>query len=141
MKQHLSKQTSINLGAQLSYMKSKYPQFTSKLVSYNLIIIKGSLQPSPRSCTYEFILKYDLSGIPKIKIVSPKLVKNSLNEKIPHLYKAGNLCLYRPKYNEFKVSDYLADTIIPWTSLWLYYYELWHATGEWLGGGEHLDNN
>ena len=29
------------------------------------------------------------------------------------------------------------ETIVPWASLWLYYYEVWHATGEWLGGGEH----
>ncbi|EKK00114.1 hypothetical protein RBSH_04450 [Rhodopirellula baltica SH28] len=21
--------------------------------------------------------------------------------------------------------------------MWLMYYEFWHATGEWLGGGEH----
>ena len=32
---------------------------------------------------------------------------------------------------------WIADTILPWTSLWLYFYELWHATGQWLGGGEH----
>jgi hypothetical protein len=31
----------------------------------------------------------------------------------------------------------LADTIIPLASLWLFYYEVWFATGEWLGGGEH----
>jgi hypothetical protein len=30
---------------------------------------------------------------------------------------------------------YIHESIVPWTSLWLYYYEIWHATGEWLGGG------
>jgi hypothetical protein len=29
----------------------------------------------------------------------------------------------------------VADTTVPWTALWLYHYEVWHATGEWLGGG------
>ena len=29
----------------------------------------------------------------------------------------------------------LAHTIVPWIAEWLSYYELWHATGEWLGGG------
>lgn len=48
-----------------------------------------------------------------------------------------NLCLYHPKYREFNGTDFLCDTIIPWTSLWLYYYEVWHLTDEWLGGGEH----
>lgn len=33
--------------------------------------------------------------------------------------------------------DGIANTIIPWTIEWLYYYELWLATGEWLGGGDH----
>ena len=31
----------------------------------------------------------------------------------------------------------LATTIVPWCSEWLFYYELWLATGEWLGGGVH----
>jgi len=31
----------------------------------------------------------------------------------------------------------LADTILPWASLWFFYYEIWLATGEWVGGGEH----
>lgn len=137
MAHYFTKSKMKNLGAQLSYMKSRYPQFASKFVSSNAIKIEGSLQPSPRSCLYKFVLKYNSSGVPKIRIVSPELVKNSSGDDIPHLYSSGDLCLYRPKYKEFNVSDYLADTIIPWTSLWLYYYELWHTTGDWLGGGEH----
>ena len=31
--------------------------------------------------------------------------------------------------------DLISDTIIPWVADWLLYYELWLATGEWLGGG------
>lgn len=137
MAHYLSKIKDKNLGTQLAYMKSRYPQFMAKFVSPNSIKIEGMLRPSPRSCLYEFALKYDLSWKPKMKIISPELVLNAEGRKIPHLYSSGNLCLYRPKYMEFKSSDYLADTIIPWTSLWLYYYELWHTTGEWLGSGEH----
>ena len=29
----------------------------------------------------------------------------------------------------------IATTIVPWLSLWLYYYEIWLATGSWQGGG------
>lgn len=32
---------------------------------------------------------------------------------------------------------YVCDTIVPWTAEWLLNYELWLATGEWVGGGEH----
>jgi hypothetical protein len=61
----------------------------------------------------------------------------SATEQIPHLYPGEYLCLYRPKYLEWTSQDYIAETIIPWASLWLYYFEIWHAIGEWLGGGEH----
>jgi hypothetical protein len=53
------------------------------------------------------------------------------------MYFQKHLCLYQPKYREFRSSDFISDTIIPWISLWLYYYEKWHVTGKWLGGGEH----
>jgi hypothetical protein len=29
----------------------------------------------------------------------------------------------------------LADTILPWTSHWLFYYELWLITRHWMGTG------
>ncbi|MBK1439971.1 hypothetical protein JHJ32_08245 [Parapedobacter sp. ISTM3] len=125
------------LAEQLACMKSKYPQFDAKFISHSSIKVEGTLQPTARSHVYAFVLKYDLTGIPKMRIISPELRMNYKGEKIPHLYPSGNLCLYMPKYREFTKADFLADKIVPWTSLWLYYYELWHATGEWLGGGEH----
>jgi|SRR5690606_18088879 len=125
------------LSEQIAYMKKKFPQFKTKFTSPSSMKVEGSLRPSARSCLYEFVLRYKLSEMPSIIIVSPKLELNANGEKVPHLYSSGHLCLYRPKYNEFKKSDFLANTIIPWTALWLYYYELWHTTGDWLGGGEH----
>ena len=32
---------------------------------------------------------------------------------------------------------FIADTIVPWACEWLLHYEIWLATGEWHGGGEH----
>jgi hypothetical protein len=29
----------------------------------------------------------------------------------------------------------LADSIVPWASEWLFFYEFWLVTGEWDGGG------
>lgn len=126
-----------SISEQISVIKSKYPQFESKFFSYNGLIVSGVLQPTARSEKYQFKLKYYLDCSPKIKIISPALQKNSKNEDIPHIYPGENLCLYQPKYREFKNTDLLAETIIPWTSLWLYYYELWLVTDEWHGGGEH----
>ena len=55
----------------------------------------------------------------------------------PHLYLGGDLCLYLPGSGEWYPDKPVAATILPWASLWLYYYEIWLATGEWLGGGVH----
>ena len=52
---------------------------------------------------------------------------------LPHVYSSGDLCLYLP--GQWKESMLLADTILPWTSQWLLYYELWLITGHWMGSG------
>ena len=69
------------------------------------------------------------------------MLENLDHIDFPHNYdidienKMVRICLYR--YSEFTSSKLLANTIVPWTIEWLYFYELWLTTGEWLGGGEH----
>jgi hypothetical protein len=53
------------------------------------------------------------------------------------MYCQERLCLFLPGSREWNGDDPIALTILPWASLWLYFYEVWHATGEWLGGGVH----
>lgn len=125
------------IAEQLSAMRIKYPQFETRFTSHSGLKVTGSLQPTSRSAAYDFVLKFNLTDSPKIKIVSPELKRNEKGKEAEHLYPNGYLCLYQPKYREFTRTDLLTDTIIPWTSLWLYHYEVWHLTGEWLGGGEH----
>jgi len=78
---------------------------------------------------------------PKIWVISPELEKRSDQNRIPHTYSGNRLCLFLPGTGEWSRDKLIADTIIPWASLWLYYYEVWHATGDWLGGGVHLLEN
>lgn len=125
------------IAEQLSAMRIKYPQFETCFTFHSGLKVTGALQPTSRSAAYNFVLKYNLTDSPKIKIVSPELKRNEKGEEAEHLYPNGYLCLYQPKYREFTRTDLLTDTIIPWASLWLYHYEVWHLTGEWLGGGEH----
>lgn len=125
-----------SISEQAGAMKVKYPQFNTTF-THQLMKVEGSLQPTARSVSYSFTLKYNLTDKPQTKIISPELQKNCKGEDIPHIYPGQNLCLYHPSYYEFRRTDFLCDTIIPWTSLWLYYYEVWHVTGTWLGGGEH----
>lgn len=128
-----------SIAEQVGSMRSKYPQFSTTF-TYQSMKVEGNLQPTSRSLIYHFVLKYNLAESPKTKIVSPILQKNSKGEDIPHLYPGENLCLYHPRYAEFSRTDFLSDSIIPWTSLWLYYYEIWLITDNWLGGGEHPKN-
>lgn len=121
---------------QMAAIKRNYINFTTS-VERNSLWIKGELQPTSRSNVYTVEIIYHFRKRPIVNILKPVLIKNFKGEDIPHVYSGDKLCLYQPKYNEFKFSDFLSATIVPWTSLWLYHYEVWHVTGDWLGGGEH----
>ena len=53
------------------------------------------------------------------------------------MYAQERLCVFHPSKNEWSARKLLTHTILPWTALWLYHYEMWHVTSEWHGGGEH----
>lgn len=134
----LLRNKAITIAQQSSAIKAKYFDWRVEFDAVSLVAV-GKLRPTPRSEAYEVEVRL---GIKKndsiqVRILSPKLVANKNGGKIPHMYLQKTLCLFMPKYAEFKKTDYISNTIIPWTSLWLYYYELWHSTGKWLGGGEH----
>jgi len=62
-------------------------------------------------------------------------------EQIPHLIfnrdrpDLSGLCLFDPSGSQWSNKLLIADTTIPWAAEWLFYYELWHVDGKWLGGG------
>lgn len=72
-------------------------------------------------------------------VEEPRIDLYEKGKKVPHLYSNCSLCLYYPEYQEWDYSDSWAETLIPWTSLWLFYYEIWRDTGKWLGGGIHTE--
>lgn len=62
------------------------------------------------------------------------------DERVPHIYSEGppaHLCLWLPSSGEWSPTNPIAETIIPWASEWLFFYELWHATSVWYGSGAH----
>ncbi|MEO8403289.1 MAG: hypothetical protein ABI480_01785 [Chitinophagaceae bacterium] len=121
---------------QAARIKVKYPQYKVTTTTSS-IVITGSLQPTARSVMYDFRIEYHLYQLPIITIAEGQLVRNAKDENIPHMYEQKSLCLFRPKYRQFTMATLIGDTIIPWTSLWLFHYESWHITGKWHGGGEH----
>lgn len=124
------------LGEQYSALKVNYPQFDTKLRK-GQISVTGVIKPTARSVSYSFSLTYRLTKRPKVKILNPVLTKNFKGDPIPHVYPGDELCLYYPKFDEFNSTRLISDSIVPWTSLWLYHYENWHITGTWQGGGKH----
>lgn len=121
---------------QMRDIQKRYPSFKC-FWDVNTIVCIGTLQPTEVSRTYTTKITYSLESPPVVEVLEPILEKRN-GEDIPHTYGNGSLCLYYPKLREWTRFDLLGDTIIPWTSLWLFYYEIWLATGKWEGGGiEH----
>jgi hypothetical protein len=90
------------------------------------------LQPGEISPIYQVEIEYRHRKAPTVKVMQPTIVAGA-----PHLYKDGSLCLYWPKEWNWQDNELIAEIIIPWTALWLYYYELWLDTGKWLGPSSH----
>lgn len=97
------------------------------------------LRPTPLSRAYRVRLHYRDGKAPETFIDDPHLPSLAPERALPHVYseRPTKLCLYLPGTGEWTPHLYLADTILPWTLLWLYYFELWLRTDEWHGGGEH----
>lgn len=92
----------------------------------------GQLQPSSLSCLYTVKITYRLKNRPEVTVVEPELLSRN-GDPVPHVFSAKRLCLFKYKYNEWNSTLPIAETILPWTSLWLFHYEIWLATGKWCG--------
>lgn len=108
------------------------------MINKGKVVVDIFLQPSEGSKRYKVKLfaKIGSTNV-DVFVVEPNIVELKKKIPVPHLYPNGSLCLYYPDYNEWNVADLWAETLIPWTCLWLYFFELWQATGEWMGGGIH----
>ena len=108
----------------------------------NNFIWEYYLQPTKTSKKYLLTLKYD-GKYPKAYLYNQGILKSKTDYVIHTLkseFKSKNeeyvqLCLYYPKKHEWNKYMFISETIVPWALSWLYYYEIWRVTGEWLGGG------
>jgi len=126
----------VPISQQVVAMNFVFPNFEAEWKK-NTVVWTGELQPTPLSKNYTVEITYSLDmPQPQVLVLSPELTKRG-DQEIPHVYPGNKLCIFRPKKKEWTREMLIAETIVPWASLWLYYYEMWHATGEWLGGGDH----
>jgi hypothetical protein len=103
----------------------------------------GFIQPSAVGHRYKIRLVYDL-GLPLDVFLlepDPRILADAVRPGriLPHNYGGTplKLCLYLPGSGEWKSSQPLATTIVPWTSMWLAFFEDWLVTDVWSGGGIH----
>lgn len=121
----------ISLALQDAHIRQCFPAF-SRHISRGHAVWRGALQPRRNSPAYHVRVSYKLKKVPKVQILSPSLVTGT-----GHLYPDGSLCLYWPKEWQWRADQLIAETIIPWSASWLFFYELWLDTGEWLGPSSH----
>jgi hypothetical protein len=98
---------------------------------------RGPVKPTGLSSRYTIKIDYSLGEAPCAAVIEPRLQPRSDGSPIPHVYPGNLPCLYLPQSEEWDATMHIAETIVPWICLWLFYYEIWHATGNWMGGGLH----
>ena len=131
----------ISVHAQVGRLRHFFPNSTLKIIGYDKgFIWEGSLKPCDLSNTYDIRIEYNAGFHPNVYVISPNpLPLAKYATELPHIrdHEKQNLCLYHRDMNEWNECMMIANTIIPWTSEWLLYYEIWAATGIWHGGGIH----
>ena len=104
------------------------------------LVWHGDFKPSPLSNTYRLKITYNEGGLPKAFIQSPKpLPLPEGADTLPHVYNycdgKQQLCLFLPQSVDWRRSMSIENTIVHWAVQWMFYYEMWHISGKWMGGG------
>ena len=115
------------------FLKLAFPDFQVK-TARNQLRCTGVLQPSPISDAYTVKLEYEVSAPrPRVHVLQPELRLAKGKTKLPHVFPGNELCLHLS--SDWRPDQKICEFVIPWISVWLYFYEVWLVTGEWLGGG------
>lgn len=133
------KQPGYTLSDQQIALMQSYPNATC-YIHRSTLTWEGSIRPSPLSRFYRVTITYKVGKRPLVTVTGDELPGLDRSD-FPHWFsidrrnKTVNVCLHLP--HEFDASQLISECIIPWTAEWLYFYEIWLATGEWCGGGKH----
>ena len=114
-------------------MRAKYPQFSYRYIKTGEVVFKGVLQVKPGLPAYTIKIVYRPTASPQVFVLDPILVTDA-----PHIYQnSGSLCLYHPVDYHWEPRKLVAEDIMGWTAGWIYFYEYWLQTGEWIGPAAH----
>lgn len=142
-----------SIDTQIGAIRRDWPDFRLTRRSGGRLTWKGPIRPFGMEYTIQISLampreygyRKRLGGVPRTTVLTPKLIRRSSvpDAPFPHVYENEDdpefplLCLYDPGEREWSHQQLIAETIVPWTIEWLACYEIWHATGDWVGGGRH----
>lgn len=125
---------SLPLGAQALALRSRWSAGKTTF-KRNTVRWVGPLQPTTVSPVYTVEVEYNLQLAPVVRVLDPPLDPGH-RERLPHVYSGDRLCLYNPLSGDWNRGMLLADTILPWAAEWLFHYEVWKVTDQWVGGGD-----
>ena len=100
------------------------------------LIASGKVHPLDITAEYLLELRYQIGERPRVFVLDPAIQRRG-GERAEHMYGDSEPCVYLPKSGEWSADKLLAETLVPWTMLWLVFYETWLVTGIWDGGGVH----
>ena len=124
----------LTLEQQKYRMRLAWPSFEVQRLRRQVEILwVGSLQPTALSECYAVSILLRSHWCPEARVPRPELKTRPGAERLPHVNSDGSLCLHVD--GVWNSTMFVADTTVPWISTWLYFYEVWHATGSWVGGG------
>lgn len=121
----------VSLAQQAFALRSVYPGSTVRLGPSKLLW-RGQLKPSGLSEQYLTEVSLQVGHQPIVKVLRPAL-KPDDQGRLPHIWEDGSLCLHTA--GQWSTSMLLVDTTVPWSSEWLFHYEMWKGTGVWFGDG------
>lgn len=116
-----------NPEAQISAMRNLWPQFSHVIAGKKLIFV-GTLNVCESIQEYKIKVVYNGNIAPQVFVISPQLVDHP-----KHVYKEGCLCLYHSDNFKWNAHKLIAKEILQWTCAWIYCYEYWLQSGEWIG--------
>lgn len=102
----------------------------------NIVDCQIRLHPTENSREYIIRIRYEGHGRPQAWLIdSPlKLVEG---KKPHHIYGENQcgqteLCVFKWDLDKWDSQKSLATVFVPWVITWLYAYEIWQITGEWI---------
>ncbi|MCW2930104.1 MAG: hypothetical protein JWM19_1066, partial [Actinomycetia bacterium] len=110
-------------------LRSVFPD-TEPVIKRDRLSWTGRLQPCELSRIYTVQITYTRGQYPVVRVLDPQL-RATETGFLPHTYNDKSLCLHDA--GQWAEHMLIVDTIVPWTAEWLLHYEVWLATGRWLG--------